>query len=77
MFTTLVCANRAVTLCGNLLLSAAVSLLLSFGIPDLLYVGACGAGLAYGSNFSVVLAVCADAFGPRHIATINGLLDLG
>jgi hypothetical protein len=64
-------------LCVNLALSACVSLLLAAGAPQLLYVGAALAGAAYGSMFSVSLAVCGDTFGTRHIATINGLLDLG
>ncbi|KAG5191636.1 Nodulin-like-domain-containing protein [Tribonema minus] len=67
----------ATMLCFNLTLSACVSLLLSAGVPELLYLGAALAGIAYGSMFSVVLAVCGDCFGTRHIATIYGLLDLG
>mmetsp|Transcript_9409 Transcript_9409/g.14191 ORF Transcript_9409/g.14191 Transcript_9409/m.14191 type:complete len:545 (+) Transcript_9409:168-1802(+) len=68
---------RAIVLCINLIMSSLVSLLLSLGIPTLLYLGSALAGFAYGSMFSVALAVTGDLFGTKHIATIYGLLDLG
>lgn len=35
------------------------------------------AGLCYGSMFALVLALTADLFGPRHVGTNYGLMDLG
>lgn len=68
---------RAVTLVINLIVSSSISLGFSIGQPALLYVLSVAAGIAYGGNFSVALALTGDLFGARHIGTNYGLLDLG
>lgn len=46
-------------------------------IRSLLYPLCVAAGCCYGSMFSLVLALTADIFGPEHVGTNYGLLDLG
>lgn len=57
--------SRALTLCSHT------------RIPSLLYPLCVGAGMCYGSMFALVLALTADLFGPDHLGTNYGLLDLG
>ncbi|CAM9090570.1 unnamed protein product [Hapterophycus canaliculatus] len=68
---------RSLVLCAMLLVTCGVDLLLAAGVRDLLYPLCVAAGLCYGSMFSLVLALTADLFGPRHLGTNYGLMDLG
>lgn len=56
---------------------ASYTCVLKTRIPALLYPLCVGAGVCYGSMFALVLALAADLFGPDHLGTNYGLLDLG
>ncbi|CAM9499457.1 unnamed protein product [Pylaiella littoralis] len=67
---------RSLLYCAMLLTTCGVDFLLAAGIPALLYPLCVGAGVCYGSMFALVLALAADLFGPDHLGTNYGLLDL-
>ncbi|CAM9915414.1 unnamed protein product [Ectocarpus sp. 12 AP-2014] len=68
---------RSLLLSAMLLTTCGVDFLLAAGIRSFLYPLCVAAGCCYGSMFSLVLALTADIFGPEHVATNYGLLDLG